>query len=426
MRVFVVIGTALFGAALLLPERAPVVSALTGAPVPGVGLEHSLGYLVLAPIFGVMDYLTVLTMPQHVTWIVSVFLAFGVWRVARRRTPRGWGVRGLIEGGALAGFTVALAAFVLAGALAYRPMARLVVDDPDIVVVDFHSHTRGSHDGRWDFTAERNRSWHRGAGTHVAFIADHDSVAPVLRAMARNPRRAGDGTVVLPAREFVYAGQHVVALGTVDPRARAEARAWQPDPTAPPGPHAVGDDGPGTRWCDGWPVLIQTIPNDLGRVPVPSCGPGGAGVEAIELLDGDPRGLLQSDVERERILAIADSLGLALVSASNLHGWGATAASWNLIRIPGWRDMTPEAVGARIEWLLRYGGRDAVEVVAYRRPSMAMAGEGRMAALGATVSLPAHFAAQRSRAERVSWLVWMALALLAGLALERRRTTPRA
>ncbi len=290
------------------------------------------------------------------------------------------------------------------------------------VVVDFHSHTRGSHDGRWDFTAERNRSWHRGAGTHVAFIADHDSVAPVLRAMERNPRRAGDGTVVLPAREFVWAGQHVVALGTVDPRTATDA--WRPDPEAPPAPHAVGDDlHMGTRWCEGWPVIIQTIPTDLGRVPVPSCGPDRAGVEAIELLDGDPRGLLQSDVERERILAIADSLGLALVSASNLHGWGATAASWNLLRIPGWRDMTPEAVGARIESMLRFGGRDAVEVVAYRRPSRA--GDGGMAALGATVSLPVHFAAQRSRAERLSWLVWMALALTAGLALERRRGAAR-
>lgn len=422
MRVFVVIGTALFGAALLLPERTPVVSALTGAPVPGVALEHSLGYLVLAPLFGVMDYLTVLTVPQHVTWLVGVFLAFGVWRVARRRTPRGWVARGLIEGGALVGFTVVLAAFVAAGALAYRPMAALVVDDPDIVVVDFHSHTRGSHDGRWDFTAERNRNWHRGVGTHVAFIADHDSVAPVLRAMERNPRRAGDDTVVLPAREFVWAGQHVVALGTVDPRTAPDA--WRPDPEAPPAPHAVGEDlRMSTRWCHGWPVLIQTIPNDLARVPVPSCGPDGAGVEAIELLDGDPRGLLQSDVERERILAIADSLDLVLVSASNLHGWGAAAASWNLLRIPGWRDMTPEAVGARIEAMLRFGGRDAVEVVAYRRPSMA--GDGRMAALGATVSLPVHFAAQRSRAERLSWLVWMALALTVGLALERRRGAER-
>jgi hypothetical protein len=422
LRVFVVLGAALSGAALLFPERAPVVSALTGAPVEGVALEHSFGYLVLAPVFGAMDYLTVLTVPQHVSWLVGLFLAFGAWRLVRRRAKRGWAKRVLIEGGALVGFVVALAAFIAAGALAYRPMARLVVDDPDIVVVDFHSHTRASHDGRWDFTAERNRSWHRGVGTHVAFIADHDSVAPVLRAMTRNPRRAGDGTVVLPAREFVYAGQHVVALGTVDPRTATDA--WRPDPGAPPAPHAVGGDDAGRRWCDGWPVLIQTIPNDLGRVPVPFCGPDGAGVEAIELLDGDPRGLLQSDVERERILAIADSLGLALVSASNLHGWGAAAASWNLLRIPGWRDMTPEAVGARIESMLRFGGPDAVEVVAYRRPSMADG--ARMAALGATVSLPVHFAAQRSRAERVSWLVWMALALAGARVLERRRGTQRA
>lgn len=146
-------------------------------------------------------------------------------------------------------------------------------------------------------------------------------------------------------------------------------------------------------------------------------------MEAIQLIDGDPRGLAQSDLEFERILAIADSLDIVLVSASNLHGWGSTAASWNLMRIPGWREMTPEEVGAVIEHMIRFEGRDAVEVVTYRRPSAATA-TGR-ATLSAAVSLPTHFIGLRSKAERISWLVWIALVMVAAGALKRRRERSR-
>lgn len=407
--------------AFALPVRDPVVSALTGDAVPGVALELSLGYLAVAPALGLLDYLTVLTVPQHVTVLVSIFVAFGAWRVVRTRRPRGLPLRLLIETGALAGFLVALGGFYGFGVLGPRPMAKLVVDDPDVVVVDFHSHTSASHDGRWDFDAERNRDWHRGAGFHVAYVTDHDSIAPAYRAFERNPVRTGDGTVLLPGREVVYAGHHVIVLGGVDPR--MGGGEWLPDPGAPSGPHPIEGDERPARWCEGWPVLIQTIPNDLSRVPVPACSPAGGGVEAIQLIDGDPRGLAQSALEFDRILAIADSLDIVLVSASNLHGWGSTAASWNLMRIEGWRDMTPGEVGAVIEDMVRHGGRDAVEVVAYRRPAIGTA--GGMAMLGASVSLPAQFIGSRSRAERLSWLFWIAAVLGVGGLLDRRRRRSR-
>jgi hypothetical protein len=403
--------------AWIVPEREPVVSALTGEALPGVSLELSFGYLVLGPILGTLDYLTVLTVPQHVTVLVGLFLAYGLWRIVRRRDRRGIPMRVLVETGSFAAFFLVVLGFYGGGVLAPRPMAKLVVDDPDTVVVDFHSHTNASHDGRWDFDAERNRAWHRGAGFHVAYITDHDSIAPAYRALERNPARAGDDTVLLPGREVVYAGQHVIAFGPVDPR--TGEGEWLPDPAAPAAPHAVDGEEEPARWCEGWPVLIQTIPNDLSRVPVPACTARGGGVEAIQLIDGDPRGLAQSDLEFERILAIADSLDIVLVSASNLHGWGSTAASWNLMRIPGWRDMAPEEVGAVIERMVRFGGRDAVEVVTYRRPSAATA-SGR-ATLGAALSLPTHFIGLRSKAERTSWLVWLALVMLVAGALKRRR-----
>ena len=71
-------------------------------------------------------------------------------------------------------------------------------------------------------------------------------------------------------------------------------------------------------------MLIETIPGNLSKVPVPTPR-GAAGVQAIEIVDGSPRGLSQTRRERARIVHLADSLNLALVSGSDNHGWGRAA-----------------------------------------------------------------------------------------------------
>lgn len=388
---------ALVALALAIPPRPAVVSALTGGPLAGVSLRLPPAYVVLAPLCGVLDYLTVLTVAQHLAVLGTLLVIFVGWRLLRRRRKRGLLRRVAIELGAGVGFLAALVGLYAFGAAGPHPMARLVVDDPDVVVVDFHSHTLSSHDGRKTFTAERNRAWHRAAGFDVAYITDHDSIRAAMEAERRNPARAGDGTVILPGREVVYAGQHVAVLGPVDPRlGPAAGAAGAADPTAP---------------CAGWPVLIQTIPNDLGNLPPAECTAVGGGVRAIELVDGAPRGLAQGERERSRILHLGDSLDIAVVASSNLHGWGRTAPGWSLLRIPGWQAMSPEEVGGRIEDALRHGGRDAVEVVTVRRPRGPLEGI-RVAAL--PVLTVVDFVVSRSRVERLSWLAWIALAALLG------------
>jgi hypothetical protein len=378
--------------ALLMPARAPVVSAVSGEVVPGLGLEHSAAYLLIAPLAGLMDYVSMLTIPQHLAGIFAVSVMFMAWRVLRRRRERRRTVRVLVEAGAILGLLVALLGFYAVGALVPRPMAALTVDDPDIVVVDFHSHTGASHDVWESFSIDRNRAWHRGAGYDVAYISDHDSIGPGVRAAAENPARAGDGTVLLPGREVRYLRQHVAILGTID--LRTARRNPVLDQTS--------------RQCVGWPVVIQTIPNDIARMRPPGCDEDGGGVDAIELMDGDPKGLAQSDRERDRILALADSLDIALVASSNNHGWGSTAVAWSLLRIPGWRDMTPAQVGQRIEELIRSERRHAVEVVTYRRLADPVEG---LDVAAAPMLLPLHFLASRSRLERLSWIAWILMAV---------------
>jgi hypothetical protein len=388
--------------ALAVPVTTPVVSIVTGSPVPGVTLTHPVAYLLLAPICGVFDALTALSVSQHIAFLCFVLSLFVVWRVYRLWRPtrrRGLLLTGLIELGMLALFLGGLVGVYAVGVLVPRPMARLHVEDPDLVVVDFHSHTRSSHDGRKSFTAERNRAWHRGAGFDVAYITDHDSTRAALEAEKRNPRRSGDGTVLLAGREVVYRDMHVTTIGTFDPRTRTS--------TSEP--------------CGPWPVVVGTIPANLSRVPRAECPDHGGGLSAIELLDGAPKGLEVGDRQRDRILAIADSLDLAVVASSDNHGWGSTAVGWSVIRIPGWRDLTPEQLNDAIVRTIRTQGRHAVEVVGLRRPREVPTG------LWASVEpllLPQTFVARLSHAERIAWMAWIAVGLwLSGLWSKRRRTT---
>jgi hypothetical protein len=144
-----------------------------------------------------------------------------------------------------------------------------------------------------------------------------------------------------------------------------------------------------------------------------------SGVVAIELNDASPRGLEQVKRERAQILALADSANLAVIGAANLHGWGRTVASWSVMEIPGWQEMTPEQIGEVIETDLHAKRRRAVTVVERRMPYHGGS------SLGVVLTLP-RIAVEHFRmlgaAERVAWLLWVGL--LAGTgALRARRST---
>lgn len=380
-------------------SRDPLVDALTGEPAEAVGLTFSLGYLVSAPIGGLLDALSLLTDRQHVAVLLSVIALIGGWCVARSISSivnRGRIFRELLIAAAA---VAAFVAFYGYGVLGVRPMASLRSYDPELAIVDFHSHTEASHDGRAGLDIRTRREWHRGAGFDLVYVTDHSHVETALKAGAGNPARAGDGTSLLPGREVVFRDQHVLVLGTHDPTA------------------GISDDSP-------WPILIQTIPNNLSRVPGPTHADRG-GVQAIELLDADPRGLRQSVEDRDLILSIADSLNLALIAGSNHHGWGRTAAAWTLIRIPGWQSQRPEEVGRQVEVRIRRDRADALQVVERRRLK---GGTSTESALMAATTLPRlgwHVLTSLTLRERLAWIAWVLLAtfLKARLASRETRTT---
>lgn len=403
-------------AVLILGPAAWRVSALvnpeTGTAVPGAQLARPAAYLALAPMTTLLDQLSLLSTKQHAALLLSAFAVFVAWRVAAnwrrvRRQQRGGAWRR--EGIAAAIFVVGTLAVYSLLVLPPRPMARLVVERPDVVVVDFHSHTSSSHDGRRGFTLAENRAWHQATGFDAAYVTDHVPLGTPAAVPPGNPVGAGGAVVLLPGTESVYRDQHLIGLGPRGVPGGADSRpanASPPDTASPPA---------------GVPTLIQTIPENLHRVPSTLAAPE-SGLVAIEISDGAPRGIDQSARERRLILTLADSLDLAIVAGSNNHGWARTAIAWNLLRIPGWRGQPPAVLDSLIRSTLARSRRHAVHVAARRAPPGAATPLGRVATAPALVWT---LLTTLSPGERASWLLWV-WAVIALRHARRRRAARRA
>ena len=406
--------------------------AATLQPFPPATLHHPPGYLLGAPLFGLWDSLSLLAVTQHYAVLATLALLYLAWRLAaaaRRRSraltddpdaarpsrasparpplPRHLAREALYAAAALA----ALLTFYAAAALIPRPMVAIRLASPDLVAVDFHSHTNHSHDGWSLFTAARNRAWHEAGGFHAAYVTDHYTWAGVDEALPANPVRAGDRTVLLSGMEVRLRDRHTNILGD---RARY---VFALDTTR----HHLDPDSLAAALGRGAapPTMLYTIPGPLDRI-VPLRPGYPAGVIGVEISDGAPRGLEQVRSQRGEILALADAMDLAVVAGTNHHGWGRTAPAWSVMRLPGWRDMSPDEFGSAIEAALHRERRRAVTVV-----ERAMRyHEGSAVQLAATlpVLLWSHFRTL-SPWERVSWLAWVTVWAAVRASRNRRRAS---
>ena len=397
---------------------APAVrDAATREPVTEAFLTFSPSYLAFSPLLDTLDALSLLSERDHVALLVWAILIFTAWRVVRRRGVHSPTVgRTRREAGMATLFVLVVLVVYVIGALAPRPMAQLAItvgEREEVIAVDVHSHTQYSHDGRPGWTAEDVRAWHRDAGYDVAYISDHRTFEGIDRGLANNPAQAGQGTMLLPALEVVWRGEHVNILnagtrfrGLTDDALRdIDEQALTLASTIP----------------TNEPVLIETFPGKLAGMR-PAHGPGTPGVRAIEIVDGDPRGLGQTRREHARILRAADSLNLALVAGSNNHGWGHTAPGWTLLRIPGWRGMSADSLSVRIDRVLRQGGREATRVVERTGGT----GDGVVAVVFALPVIVWRLMSTLATDQRVMWLLWTWAVVLSVGALRRARRRRRA
>jgi hypothetical protein len=271
-----------------------------------------------------------------------------------------------------------------------RPMAKLQVNDPEQVVVDFHAHTQYSPDGRAGFGADRVREWHASAGYHAVYVTDFQSDRGGEEGLAHNPSRAGNATVILHGRQLRRGGTlvNVLSMSAADSAGR--------------GPHDELRAGLRLSHNGKPPVIVQTLPAPLASVTA-SMRDTVERPTAIEANSASPRGLEQNLRDLAPITQLADSLNLALVAGSANRGWGRTAVAWTLVPIPGWRALRPDQLAERIEDALRRGGRQASRVVERRTPELISGLQ-----LVMTVPLMAYeLNATLSPSQRLSWICWI-------------------
>jgi hypothetical protein len=388
----------------------PVRDAATLAGIGEGRLDVSPAYMSIAPVSTILDTLTLLTVGQHIALLLWVIGAFVVYRVLRARRHD---VSIAREAIAAAGLLIAIFLTYAVGALVPRPMAQLAVSDETVLAVDFHAHTKYSHDGRAGWTDDDVRGWLRGAGFDAGYITDHRTFEGAERGIAANPGVAGEGTMLLQGLEVGYNGEHVNVLSagrrykgivTADLRDIDEQSLM------------LANMFPATS-----PLLIETLPGNLSKVSTPTPR-GPPAVQAIEIVDGSPRGLSQGRRDRARIVHLADSLNLALVTGSDNHGWGRAAPGWTLLRIPGWRGMPTDSLSRRIEDILRVARREATRVVERR----VAGGENPVALLFTAPLVAWTMLTTLSADERVMWLIWTWGIVLLVRGLRRYRPRPSA
>jgi hypothetical protein len=335
--------SALFLSSLFLLAQAftipsPVRDAATSEFATGFQFQYSLGYSLFAPFCTIADVLTVLSAYQLIVFVVTSLVlgfAFLSWRKA------------------LALFLFFFL-FVAWGTLAQRPVARLVAQDPDVLLLNFHSHTQRSHDGRPSFTPDKNRTWHRTQGYGANFITDHNRIDAAEEAYSMSLKDWQDtGFVSLRGEEISLLKTHLVVLGVHE---RIDNQPFDSDPSKVPA-FIKEMDKKGKlviaslpeywfyHWGEGLEQFVK------------------AGVDGFEVINSAPKALDFPLHLRSQVIDLCRSKNLFITGISDTHGYGSATAVWNAMRIPGWRQMDPDSLEKAIISRLKIERFSAVQVL---------------------------------------------------------------
>jgi hypothetical protein len=394
--------TACVVVAQLLP-LSPIVDVVTWTAPSSARLWYPLFHVVFAPFTLLADWLNGGSRRDLSGFGIWVVVAYALARLAVRstRAPR----RGLREAAYAVVLLGGLAAFVAWGYWLPRPIPRLVATDPDVLVLDVHSHTAISHDGRKGFGAAQNAAWHARAGFDAAFITDHNvfGAAKIWRldAAGRPPR-------LLDGEELSLSGLHLVVLGNLG---QIENRPYD------------------ASW-DSTGALIRTLHADslylIASLPEYREHHWGAplgeltswGVDGFEIWTESPRAMDIPPEDRRAVIARCRLENRAMFGATDMHGFGNAATVWNLVRLPGWRSPNDIALAHALIVRFRSGGVAANQVVALRR----WLPETRV---GSAFSVPINLVMLLRTASRPHAALLLGWIWLAALAASRRRPAPQ-
>ena len=376
----------------------PLVDVVTWTAPRSARLSYPLFHVVFAPFTLVADWLNGGSRRDMIGFGAWAVVAYVLVRLAVRGTPPA--LRALREAAYAVLFALAIAAFVAWGYWVPRPIPRLVVADPDVIVVDVHSHTALSHDGRPGFGAAQNAAWHARAGFDAAFVTDHNVFGAVERwrtgAAGRWPR-------LLDGEEVSLSGIHVLTLGI---------RA-----VVPYQPYDASWDSTGAlirRLHADSVFLVPTLPEDWRHHTGAEFGQLSEwGVDGFEIWTSSPQAMDLPPSARRTVIAWSRLENHPMFGSTDMHGYANTATVWNLVRLPGWRALGDSALTRALIRHWRSGGVGSNQVVALRR----WLPETR---LGSAFTVPVNAALLLRTASRPHAALLVAWIWLVALAASRR------
>ncbi len=318
---------------------APLRDALTGQAPAGFELEPSFWHLATTPFSSFADSILCNGVRQDIVLFAYLLAGFWIYRLAfGLKIPT---ARALKQ---YAGYLLLVFLYLGWAVLGPRPAARLVAKDPNALLLDFHSHTNASWDGRKSFSAEANARWHERFGFGASFITDHNA-APATAAGTPLCR-------LLAGEELSLDKAHVVALGA---RERIDPAAYG------------GEQGLRRFLAEAWPkhraLAVLSLPEYWRHRwdSVPELADAGAA--GLELVNASPKALEFPPSKSREVIELARRKNLFLVGAGDNHGWASSPCVWNAMTIPGHARMDASRLALAVIEGLRKERFSAVTVI---------------------------------------------------------------
>jgi hypothetical protein len=303
----------------------PLVDAITGSAPGDVDLDRPVSYVLLAPLSDTLDALTFFSLGRA-QWFLAVWaLALAGWGALRP----GSGTRRARIGRAVLG-PFALVVLGAAAVLLPRPVPRLISTDGTTTILDYHTHTEASHDGRPGWTLADLAAWHERQGFEATYVTDHNVIFD-----GSLPTPPPTTISLLPGVEWSVYRQHVIAIGPVEPIVRDSFG----ESTERMLRIFAAIERQGALSIASLPEYWRNHRDDLGAFVL-------AGVDGFEIVNCAPKALSFPTAGRRAVLALAAGHDLLVVGASDNHGWGRVTCVWNASR-PGAQGYRTNRVFAR-------------------------------------------------------------------------------
>jgi hypothetical protein len=322
--------------------------------------------------------------------LIWVFFGAGAWRIfAEIRSQRGKPRLAIACRGIRSAFsaTATLTLLILFLVMARIPGWRLVVDDPDLIVADLHSHTVKSFDGF--MSMKTNLELHASCGYGLAALTEHDHLFAHDIETAADPAFERLPAFVSGVEAHAGPGGMVVALCAKPDVPLIVPQLWEPDHTAWFTGHVHED-------CAG-AVIVVTLnkqrPADIDRLVA-------AGVDGFEIVNcGHP---LRLELRR-KLLDTWRTRGLVLVASTDWHGWSGLTRAWTVIRATGASAFShPQLATVVISKLRERNGTDVIPVVAGY-----MGAPTLMRTIFSPVAETLRYAQELSPLRVLSWWIWV-------------------